>query len=165
MKDTLSKMLDESIFLELNVAKLYLLFHEIFPEHAMFWWRLHLEEKNHAALIRSIKELFKPAGKIPTNLLSSSLQKLQDSNATITSLRDQYSDIKPSTEEAFNIALKLELTAGEIHYQEFMDKDQNSMLDKIFQKLNQDDKHHAIRLCAHMRHHNITIDGNLIEHG
>lgn len=113
MEEKLSVMLHSSIMLELNVGKLYRLFHETFPEHKSFWWKLHLEEENHAALIRSIKEHFGPIGKIPDNLLSSSLQTLHDSNSAITSLIDEYTETAPSAEEAFNIALKLELTAGD----------------------------------------------------
>jgi len=157
MKEKLSNMLHNSILLELNVGKLYQLFHTLFPEHEAFWWKLSLEEENHAALIKSIKEHFEPVGKIPDNLLSSSLQKLQDSNATIASLIEKYTAIPPSAEEAFNTALKLELTAGEIHYQDFMGKDQNSVINKTFQKLNQDDKNHAARLRSHMKKHNIAI--------
>ncbi len=157
----LHKMLDESILLELNVAKLYHLFYELFSEHAVFWWEIHVEEKNHAALIRSIKEHFEPAGKVPTDLLSSSIEKLQDSNATITALIDQYKDVTPSVEDAFNTALKLELTAGEIHYQNFMDNNQSSALNRIFQRLNNEDKNHAVRLCSYMKHHFIVVNDDL----
>jgi len=163
MNDKLSSLLNSSILLELNVGRLYRLFHNTFPEHKKFWWQLHLEEENHASLIRAIKEHFEPIGKAPDDLLSSNLQKLQDSNATIISLIDRYTETAPSAEEAFNVALKLELTAGEIHYQDFMDKDQSSILNKIFQKLNQDDKNHVARLCAYMEHTNIAIDDELKE--
>jgi len=163
MTDKLSSLLDYSIMLELNIGRLYRLFHQIFPAHKTFWWQLHLEEENHAALIRSIKEHFEPVGKAPDGLLSSNLQKLQDSNATIISLIDQCTETAPSAEEAFNIALKIELTAGEIHYQGFMDKDQSSVLNKTFQRLNQNDKNHAARLCAHMEHANIAINDELKE--
>ena len=113
MDEKLSSMLHCSILLEMNVGKLYQLFHELFlSEHEAFWWKLHIEEENHAALIRSIKEHFEPAGMIPDNFLSSSLQKLQNSNAVITSLIDKYTETAPSAEEAFNNALKLELISG-----------------------------------------------------
>jgi len=157
MNHMLSSILDESLQLELNVANLYRLFHQSSSEHASFWWKLHLEENNHAALVRSIKEHFEPAGKTPDSLLSSSLQKLQESNTAITSLIEKYTENTPTAEEAFNTALKLELTAGEVHYQDFMDKDQNSVLNKTFQKLNRDDKNHAARLCAYMKQHGIAI--------
>jgi len=161
MKETLHEMLNESILVELNVGKLYRLFYELYPEHAAFWWKIHLEEVNHAALVRSIKEHFEPAGKIPTGLISSSIEKLQASNIVIVTLIKQYSDTAPSVEEAFNMALNLELTVGEFHYQRFMDQDQNSVLDKTFQKLNKDDKNHAARLCSHMRHHDIAINDDI----
>ncbi|MEA3487197.1 MAG: hypothetical protein U9R20_06020 [Thermodesulfobacteriota bacterium] len=69
MDKDFSYLIEESINLELNIADLYFLFHELFPEDADFWWRLVLEEKNHAALIRSGKKYFEPVNKFPRNLL------------------------------------------------------------------------------------------------
>ena len=58
MNDKIIKILDESIKLELNIADLYLVFHEKIPEDSKFWWQLLLEEKNHATLLKTGKEVY-----------------------------------------------------------------------------------------------------------
>ena len=57
----------------------------------------------------------------------------------------------PSREIAFSLALKTEMSAGEIHFQSAMKKDTDSKALKLFQKLNQDDKDHAKRIRAYMK--------------
>ena len=116
MNEELSLIIDESIQLELNVAQLYRIFHATFPEDASFWWRLFLEEENHAALIRSIKETFMPVGKFPDEIFCNSLENLKKNNTELRSLIRKFQDIAPSREDAFNIALKIEQSAGEIHF-------------------------------------------------
>jgi len=157
MQEEFSLLIDESIQLEHNVAKLYSIFHATFPEDADFWWQLVIEEKTHAALIRAGKESFAPIGKFPVELLSSSLQKLREANKKAVTLTRKYLDTPPSREEAFNIALEFEQSAGEIHFQHFMEKKADTQVIKIFQKLNKDDKDHAIRLRSYMEKHGIRI--------
>ena len=154
---TLSRIVDESIQLELNIAKLYISFHETFPEHGDFWWALHIEENNHAALIRSVKEHFVPSGQFPSDLLSSKLNELKETNSKIALLIKRYEHQPPTEAETFNVALELEESAGEIHFQKFMDKEEDSILYKIFQKLNRDDKNHALRLRSYMDTHDLSI--------
>ena len=62
MDKELSRILDESIQLELNVADLYLSFCHAFAEDKDFWSHLAEEEGNHAALLRSGKLETRKAG-------------------------------------------------------------------------------------------------------
>lgn len=157
----LSLLLDESIKLELNVADLYMIFHKTFAEDADFWWQLMLEEKNHGALIRSGKEYYAPIGSFPVDLLSTTLQELKKTNTDIVAIIEQYRASPPSRETAFNVALKIEGAAGEIHFQKFMEKEPESNIAGIFQQLNRDDKDHETRLRSYMEDHTIQInDGN-----
>ncbi len=157
MDKELSKIIDESIMLELNVSELYTIFSSAFSEHAGFWWKLALEEKNHAALIRSGIEHYEPVNKFPTDLISSKLSVLEDTNTKIVLLVKEYTSNTPSEEEAFNIALEFEQSAGEIHYQTFMKKGEAETISRIFEKLNGDDKDHANRIRTYMNNHNINI--------
>ena len=157
MNKELSQLFDESIQLEQNVAKLYETFHHAFPEDAHFWWELVLEEKNHASLLQSGKDRFEPLGKFPIEMLSSSIQELKSVNSEIQDIIKKYQDTIPSREDAFNIAFKLEQSAGELHFQQFMEKESESELDKIFQRLNRDDKDHAIKVRMYMNAHDINI--------
>jgi hypothetical protein len=160
MKEGLSHLVEESIQIELNVAELYMIFKTAFSEDADFWWRLALEEKNHAALIRSIKESFMPVGLLPDKLLSSSLQELKQVNTTILTLIQKFKTSPPSRNESFSIACKLEESAAEIHFQEFMENAPVSKIEEMFQKLNKDDKDHAARIRSYMEKHGIVLQRN-----
>lgn len=160
MDTQLLRVVDASIQLELNVADLYGVFHTAFPQHAEFWWKILLEERNHAALIRSAKEQFAPVGKFPTDLITSQLSELTAVNSKLESLVEKYKHAAPSESEAFSVALLLEQSAGEVHYQKFMEADtdegQGNSLSKIFQQLNVHDKDHAQRISHYMDSHGIA---------
>ena len=155
MEEDLTPLIKESINLELNVAELYLAFYHLFPQDAAFWWKLTVEEEHHAALLRSGEELYLPRNKFPRNLLHGLLQDLIDKNKELTSLIEEYERNPPSREEAFNIALSIENSAYELHYQRFMDKEPSSSMEVIFQQLNRDDKNHAEKISIYMKQHNI----------
>lgn len=157
MNEEFSQLAEESIQLELNVAKLYQIFRSTFPDDASFWNDLILEEDRHAALIQSLKDTIEPAGILIDTLLSESIQEIKDANNKIISLITKYKDTPPSREEAFRTALKLEQSAGEIHFQKFMEKESGSEFEKIFQKLNSYDKDHAMRIREYMESHGIAL--------
>ena len=153
-KDFIS-LIDESIKLELNVSNLYSLFFKLFPEDADFWWKLVLEEKNHAALIRSGNEYFEPLNKFPHDLLADSLQKVKDTNSSLRSMIKKLESVSPLRQEAFNISFEIENSASELHFQKFMNKEENLKIDDIFKRLNKDDKDHAQRISSYMEKHDI----------
>jgi ferritin len=151
MSDDFSHLVSESIQLELNVAELYLLFHNSFPEDGAFWWELAVEEKNHAALIKSGFEDFYPMSLFPRDLLARKLKDVRMANSRLESLLATYKAASPSREEALNVALGIEQSAGEIHFQKFMEKQAESDIDKVFQDLARDDRDHSERIQAYMR--------------
>jgi hypothetical protein len=151
MPGTLQKHLDESIKLELNLAKLYTIFHDSFFEDEDFWWELAMEEQGHASLLQQEKKQPQPLEFFPENLLSTDLQSLIDTNAKIAALIIKYSDTPPSKTDALQIALDLELAAGESHFQQFLDSPTNSLSSTIFKQLNQEDCDHAERIRSYMK--------------
>ena len=157
MQVDLPLILDEFICLELKVAEIYNFFHETFSEDRDIWWELHIEEKNHAALIKSTKDVFVPLGKFSSEFLSISLNDLRESNVELFEIIKKYKKTPISREDAFKIALQLEDLKGEKHYQRFMEKKSASKLDEIFQKLNTEEKDHARRLKSYMMENGIDI--------
>jgi len=151
----LLKLADEALQLEYNVSNLYMIFHGTYPEDADFWWELVIEENNHAALIKSGRDYFIPEGVFPYEMFPS-MCDLQGANKLILSLIAKYKNAPPAREQAFNTALKLELSAGEIHFQRTMSKSTDSKVLALFQKLNQDDKDHAKRIRAYMKQKGIA---------
>jgi len=152
-------LIDESIKLELNISKIYSIFYKIFPKHRDFWWEMEMEEMNHAALLRSIKHHYQPIEKIPDDLLPKEMNDLKKSNTQIEALLDKFNTERPTDIEAFNLALKLEQSVGEIHYQNFMsnnsNNDENDKISEIFKKLNGDDMDHSDRISNYMEKNGI----------
>ncbi len=157
MNKTLEQFFDETIQLELNVAELYTVFQGTFPDDAIYWEQLIVEEKNHASLIKNGKAHFELFNKFPLEMFAPSLEELKSTNSTIVKLLEKHRDTPPSREDTFNLALKLEQSVGEIHFQQFMEKNSTSILDSTFQQLNRDDKDHAMRIRSYMKDHTIEI--------
>ncbi len=146
MNQKLPQLIDESIKLELNVADIYMIFYNTFPEDSGFWLELVLEERNHADLIKSGRGTFLLPLQFPSELLASSVQMLYKTNKKLVSLLKEYKEKPPSRKSAFNIALNIEKSAGELHFQLAMEKSPTSSIMKIFQELNKDNKDHINRI-------------------
>jgi ferritin len=155
MPEKLQKHLDESIKLELNLAKLYTLLNDHLTEDEDFWWQLAMEERGHASLLQQEKKQPQPMEFFPDNLLAKDLQSLIDTNEKISALITAYTAVPPSRTEAFQTALDIEMAAGESHFQQFLDSPANTFSSKIFQQLNQEDRDHAERIRAYMKANNI----------
>jgi hypothetical protein len=155
MEHDIDKILDVSIALELQVADLYLLFCHQFPHDGDFWWTLMLEEQNHAALLRSIKEVFVPRGNIPEKMLAGSYATLAQTCAHLRYWHEHYRKTAPARIRAFNLALNIESSAAELHFQRYMDRNPGNKMDEVFQQLNADDKDHARRIREYMEAHGI----------
>ncbi|MDT9546092.1 MAG: rubrerythrin family protein [Chlorobium sp.] len=148
MTVSLQHLLDASIQLELNLAKLYTLFNDLFEEDEEFWWQLSMEERGHAALLQQEKK--DPSVVFPENLLAKDLEALNESNERIVGLIALFGKEPPARADAFDMALELELSAGESHYQEFLDSPSESATANIFKQLNQEDRDHAERIRSYM---------------
>ncbi|MFC1490940.1 rubrerythrin family protein [Candidatus Latescibacterota bacterium] len=151
----IKQTIDESINLELNISELYLIFNNAFQEDANFWWELSEEELNHAELVRKAGRIDILPDGIVSELLHSILQDLIDDNIEVISLINKYKLTAPSREEAFNVALDVERSASEMHFQKFMENYSDNVLFQLFQKLNKDDKDHYARINTYMKEHGI----------
>lgn len=141
------QIIDEAIELELNMAKLYGTFSEYLNKDRAFWFRIAIEEKNHAALLKTGKDFIR-FDKFPSGLLPDNLEFLKKSNQKVMEAIKTF--LKNSNrEQAFNLAIELEKSAGEKHFQLFMEEDAKDYISKIFQKLNLADKNHEQRIKAY----------------
>ena len=163
MDKELSRILDESIQLELNVADLYLSFCHAFAEDKDFWSHLAEEEGNHAALLRSGK-LESDEGHFPAKILTTNLDALIKVNKEIKELLKEHKQKPPSSRaSAFEIAIKVEESTGEIDFSCFMRQQADSSAAKLFHRVNSEDRDHARRIRNYMREKNIGIPGTLDE--
>lgn len=149
--EILRQLIEESIRLELNVAEIYLCFHHRFHEDADFWWQLVIEEKNHAALLKNGMQHFLDTRTFPSELACASLESLVNVNHELKRILKQEKEAPLPREAAFNLALKLEQSAGEIHFQHAMQETESpSEAIHLFRNLNGDDKDHADRIRSYM---------------
>jgi ferritin len=162
MNEELEKIIDESIKLELNISNIYTIFGEVFPGDSAFWSDLALEEDHHASLIKDGQHTLSTEGEFPLDLLAPKVQMLEEVNGKLSALLEEYSKSIPSRETAFNVALNLEESAGEVHFQRAMEKPPTSTIMRMFQRLNKDDKNHADRIRTYMNEKGIEIDGDFI---
>ncbi len=164
MDKELSQILDESIQLELNVADLYLSFCHAFAEDRDFWSHLAEEEGYHAALLRSGKLESLDEGQFPTKILTTNLDALIKVNKEIKELVKEHKQQPPSSRAAaFEIAIKVEESTGEIDFSCFMEQQADSPALKLFRRVNNEDRDHARRIRNYMREKNIGIPGTLDE--
>lgn len=154
MNQNFSDLLHQAIQLELNVGQLYMLFHRLLPDDAEFWWELSLEEDNHAALLKTANQMMKSHVEIPEDILPHGINELSDSNQMILRTMEDF-EKAPDRTRAFQLALEIEESAGESHYDKFMQSAPDSRIAKIFKKLNGDDINHAERIRQYMLDHQI----------
>jgi hypothetical protein len=151
MKYALEQFIDEAIQLELNAAAIYTIFSEVIPEDANFWATLAWEEKNHAAVLKTGKDVLMPIDQFPVELLPDVIQVLIDTNKWLDSLKEEFSKRRPDRKTAFSTAVKIESSAGEQHFQRVMELSSGANFIKILQELCEDDIHHLNRIREYMK--------------
>jgi len=154
MNQDFNTLIDEAILLELNVSDLYMLFYRHFPEDGQFWWKLAIEEQNHAALLKTIKQMDHFHIQIPREILPAGLEELEAANEKIVLAIAEFENLQDRN-KAFQFAHNIENSAGELHYDTFMNSAANSHIQSVFKKLNGEDKNHAERIRKYMIDHHI----------
>ena len=164
MDKELSRILDESIQMELNVADLYLSFCHAFAEDKDFWSHLAEEEGNHAAMLRSGKLESLDEGHFPAKILTTNLDALIKANKEIKELVKEHKQKPPSSRaSAFEIAIKVEESTGEIDFSCFIEQEADLPALKLFRRVNSEDRDHARRIRNYMREKGIGIPGTINE--
>ena len=133
----------ELIELEQNAGRLYLMFTNYIQEDYHFWWVLANEEMNHAALLKTGVE-FAKLGEFP-NISTDEINEVKKLNSQFDSIIEEFKK-NPNRLKSFEIALEIESSAGESHYQEFMDTKSDNKIVKILQELNREDNNHYNRI-------------------
>jgi hypothetical protein len=148
-------LIHEAIQLEFNVGKLYKLFYRLLPGDSDFWWKLAMEEENHAALLKTVRQMEASRVKIPMEILPTGVAELQEANNAILEAIADF-EKQPDRAKAFKLALKIEQSAGESHYDKFMNDNSDSHIKEVFRKLNREDANHAERILQYMMEHKIN---------
>jgi hypothetical protein len=143
-------MLEQAIEIELKTCELYMIFRNTLRDDASFWNELATEELNHASLIKGVITTFLDDGLLPTELESPSEAELGKTSHRLDQLIAKLRKASPSRETAFTLALEIENSAGELHFQQAMEAPARSPFLKVFQELNNGEEDHARRIRAYM---------------
>lgn len=144
MDKELPELIDEAIKLEMRVGELYGLFASKFEEDKSFWVKLELEEYNHASLLRAAKD-FVAFSKFPSELIPSTIEQIRQSLKQLEEIKGRIEN-EPNRFDAFSFAYEIENTAGELHFQQFMEKESTDEIARIFKDLNRADSDHSRRV-------------------
>lgn len=148
----IKEYLEQAILLELNMAKLYAQFSNINNNDKEFWYKISLEESEHASLLQNV---LNSIDLIEHNfdINQSELDELYETNNKLNDLIKI--DYNTPRKELFKTALNLEKTLGEIHYHKLINSDVDDEIIKIFIKLNNDDNMHVKRIHEYIKNNNL----------
>jgi len=144
------ELIDLSIDLEYGIGKIYYIFHKNFPDDSEFWLQISKEENGHASILKNAKDLLF-VDKFPIELILKSKKEIKNTLTEIKKIINYININNITVEDAFNIALKLEDSAAEKHYELFMNIATDDKIKKLFQKLNDEDKNHYNRLLEYKK--------------
>lgn len=156
MENFLAELFDEAITLELNIAEIYTLFRKGDPKDEPFWRQMALEERKHSALLNSCKDISMTLWQFPAELLPKSSRGLIESNRWLHSLIEKFTPSPPERSTAFQVAVDIERSTGEIHYQLAMTSPTSSKIMRIFQQLNNGDRDHLKRIMRYMQENGLS---------
>jgi rubrerythrin len=134
------------ILLERKVGLLYSLFEKKYPQDCAFWKQLVVEEVNHAGLLETLLEYIIDSKDIHKILLEVDEDSVLAINDKLENIIATFNDTAFSRENALLVALQIEQSAGEAHFQRVSAATDASVPVSIFQSLVGDDRDHANRI-------------------
>lgn len=148
-----SDYLNELINIELNAAEMYRMFSQIYEQDREFWWKLSIEEMNHASLLKSAHHYIN-LNIFPDELIIKNTDEITNINNHLEDIRIEFKK-NPSRIKAFEIAIEIEDSASESHYDKIMTEQTDDKVLNVFKKLNRDDVDHLNRIKKYMSDNNI----------
>lgn len=148
-----SEYIDQLVNLELNASEIYRLFSELNELDKDFWWGLSMEEVNHASLLKSI-HYYVNLDIFPDEMIFKNIQEVIDINKYLIDIIEDFKK-NPSRKRSFDIAIEIENSAAESHFEKVMTKQTDNNVLNVFKKLNKDDINHLNRILKYMKENNI----------
>jgi hypothetical protein len=144
------RLLHKMIRLENNVGMLYACFSRLFPDDREFWKMLSIEEGKHASLLWTHLEYILDSPDLSDALLAAKEESIDAINERIERLIIDVKDQPLSREDAFGMALQLEQSAGESHFQNVKDSTERSVALTVFDNLSSADRDHFRKITEYM---------------
>ncbi len=151
LKESLRRIIRESIRLEAKVGRLYMLFSRTLPEDRSFWWELALEEGHHASLLKSAQSSFLDEGLFPTEVFDTAADTLLSIIEELDGAITRFERTSPARAEALELGYRLETSAIESCYQRVCETTVDTEAHRLFRELNQENQDHSRRIAAYRR--------------
>ena len=113
------------------------------------------EEKNHAALIRSVESSQEMSTAFLANFPQDILEENIRTREWATDVFIRISRNRPDRKTAFRTAIEIETSVEEMHYQNIMSKKVDSWFIRMFQELNELDRDHLKRVHRYAKEHKV----------
>ncbi len=142
-------LFNKLISIEMLVSDIYLRYSELFEDDREFWWRLSVEERGHASLLKSGLETFGPMNLFPPELLSIPMDEIDKSIASKESFLKSIESPEPSITRLQALKTAADMESGDIEgcFQRLMDRtEDSSRVGKLFRLLNKDSAEHSHRI-------------------
>lgn len=133
------------VIVELLAAGIYRRMADLYPEQSSFFMELHLEEKNHAALLTAGKGLLIKE-KVPDHVAPDSLSEINEAIDCARNINERLGKEGVSLKEALELALRFENTSAENNFHEAFDEKSDSEIIQKLRKLRVESGHHAGRI-------------------
>lgn len=145
MSNSIYDLFDESIKHEKLLAKIYLVFCDLFPEDREFWWNLSQEESGHASLLHTARLFYESEVPDAETILFDDISTLEQFNIDLLSKLEDWDQVNPNKIVAYQFALDMEEKGQEDYLQKFLQAG-DCDYSEIFQKLSNANDMHADKI-------------------
>lgn len=140
--------LKEAYLIERNLASFYFALSNQFREHREFWWKLSIEEENHASIFKTYIDNLIPMDLFPAEIIDLDLNNLRNTNQLIMDAIAQSSNASLPKKELYKLALMFEGMSGEFAFQKALEKNPDSKSLQLVHSIGKDTTNHASRIEA-----------------
>lgn len=131
-------------------AEIYHAFSKLFPEVREFWYDLALSEENHTNILLAAAGLNR-AGILKEYIVPSSLPYVRETLGLVSDSKKKVETGTLSMKGAFEMALKIENSTGEIYFQEVITQQTDSKVIMELRKMMTDEELHNVKIKRFMK--------------
>jgi rubrerythrin len=154
MPEEMSKSLGVCIAVEAMTAEIYHAFSRLFPQVKDFWYDLALSEENHTNILLLAAGLHR-AGTQTEDIAPRSLYQVQETFTLVSDSKKRVGTNNLSIKEAFEMALQIENSTGEIYFQQVITQQTDSEVILGLRELLVDEQLHNIKIQSFMKTHGL----------
>jgi hypothetical protein len=148
----MSESLRICISIEAMTAEIYHSLSGLFPQVRDFWYDLALSEENHTNILLVAAGLHR-AGILTEYIVPPSLPRIHETFTLVSNSKKKVEADNFSLKDAFEMALEIENSTGEIYFQEVITRQTDSKVILELRKLLIDEQLHNVKIMSFMKTH------------